>query len=766
MIDSKGTRKYQSADVCSSSDTKKKFFYSRDSLYLKMSYRKNKALILRLFIFSLCLGPCFILILPTGLPSPALTSSQVETSAVIGDEVIAALNQLSEISVAVALYLPEVRFCSSEIEKYNSVIADLQQSVLDGLDPAGYTLTHRFKSVPGLGLRIRSVDVLYQLASNPRVRRIDLDVGGKGGLDDSRPLINADQAHNLGLTGLGKIVAVLDSGIDSDHPNLAGALIDEHCFCYNPAGGRCPNGTSEQAGTGSAEDDHGHGTHVIGIITGDGNTAPKGIAPDSKIVAIKVLDSNNSFYSSSDIVAALDWILNNRPDVDAVNMSLYTYAKFNGVCDDSNAWTMDLACAIDNLREIGILCIAIAGNDSLIGQITAPGCISSCMAVGASDKKDAAASFSNSSELVDLFAPGVSIISTAMGGGSTSKTGTSMAAPHVTAAAAILRQKEPSLQSSELETALKTSPVYITDIAGLTRPRLDVMAALDAVGATISISGRVTLAGSSVAKAMDSAAVTEGLSKVVMKGLEGSPVTDDTGYYSAKVKNGWSGVVTPSRTGFTFDPSSRTYSNVASDQINQDYAASFIQYNLTISAGTGGTTNPSPGTYAYNSWTEVSIEAVPNSGYKFSGWSGSASGTTNPITITMDSDKSITASFSPEEKGGEKKKGCFIATTAYGSSSHPCVKSLRDFRDKYLIPHSLGRKIVNFYYRYSPAAANFISKNKAMKIGARLILLPFIALSYTMLRFGPFITAVAVALILALSVLSVRFYKRRLKGRQ
>lgn len=832
-----------------------------------MSYRKNKGLILRLFIFSLCFVPCFILILPTGVPSPSLRPSQVEASAVIGEEVIAALNQISEVSVAVALYLPEVRFCSYEMEKYNSVIAELQQSVLDGLDPAGYTLTHRFKSVPGLALRIRSIDVLYQLESNPRVRRIDLDLGGKGGLDDSRPLVNADQAHNLGLTGLGKIVAVLDSGIDSDHPNLAGALIDEHCFCYNPAGGRCPNGTSEQVGAGSAEDDHGHGTHVIGIITGDGNTAPRGIAPDTKIVAIKVLDSNNSFYGMSDITAALDWILNNRPDVDVVNMSLYTYVKFNDVCDDCYAWTMNLASAINNLRDKGILCISIPGNDSLVGQITAPGCISSCMAIGATDKKDSAASFSNSSELVDLFAPGVNIISTAKGGGSKSMTGTSMAAPHVTAAAAILRQKEPSLQPSELESALKTSQVYVTDAAWLTRPRLDVMAALDAVGASIPISGRVTLAGSAANATeglqgsignvkdttevsgkqissetdykrdkRDSVAVAEGLSKVVMKGLEGSPVTDDTGYYSAKVKNGWSGVVTPSRTGFAFDPSSRSYSNVTFDQINQDYTASFVQYQLTISVGTGGTTDPLPGTYTYNYGTEVSIKAiadsgykfsgwsgdvsgttnpltitmyanksikanfirqytliiaagtggttnpasgtytydsgtqvtitaVANSGYKFTGWSGSVSGTTNPITITMDSDKSITASFSPEEKGGEKKKPCFIASAAYGSPFHPYVKTLRDFRDKYLIPYSFGRKIVNFYYRYSPAAANFISKNKATKIAARLILLPFVALSYMMLRFGPLITAVAVALILAPSVLSARFYRRRLKSR-
>jgi len=70
------------------------------------------------------------------------------------------------------------------------------------------------------------------------------------------------------------------------------------------------------------------------------------------------------------------------------------------------------------------------------------------------------------------------------------------------------------------------------------------------------------------------------------------------------------------------------------------------EYSLTIAAGAGGTTNPAPGTYTYDVGTDVSITAVPNSGYEFSGWSGDASGTTNPITITMNSDKSIEANFS------------------------------------------------------------------------------------------------------------------------
>jgi uncharacterized repeat protein (TIGR02543 family) len=215
---------------------------------------------------------------------------------------------------------------------------------------------------------------------------------------------------------------------------------------------------------------------------------------------------------------------------------------------------------------------------------------------------------------------------------------------------------------------------------------------------------------------------------------------------------GWSGSVTGTTNPIT----------ITMDSDKSITANFFRQYTLTIAAGTGGTTNPAPGNYTHDSGTQVSITATPSSGYKFSGWTGSATGTTNPITITIDSDKSITANFTAITEEG-KKKGCFIATAAYGSPLHPYVETLRDFRDRYLIPYRLGRTIVDFYYRYSPAAANFILKHKALKVAAQIILLPIIAFSYTMLRFGPLFTAVVITLILAFLVLSVRFYRRKSK---
>jgi uncharacterized repeat protein (TIGR02543 family) len=157
------------------------------------------------------------------------------------------------------------------------------------------------------------------------------------------------------------------------------------------------------------------------------------------------------------------------------------------------------------------------------------------------------------------------------------------------------------------------------------------------------------------------------------------------------------------------------------------------QYNLTISTGTGGTTNPSPGTYIHDSGTQVSVQATPNSGYRFTSWTGDATGTTNPITIIMDSDKSVTANFEaiPEPPEPEpEKSGCFIATAAYDSSLHPHINILREFRDKHLMTNRIGRTFVNFYYKYSPPIANFISKHKILKIAVRIHLRPLISLSY------------------------------------
>jgi len=332
-----------------------------------------------------------------------------------------------------------------------------------------------------------------------------------------------------------------------------------------------------------------------------------------------------------------------------------------------------------------------------------------------------------------------------------------------------------------------------------------------------------------------------GLSGVVMNGLPGNPATNASGNYSANVDYGWTGTVTPAKTGYTFSPSSRSHINVTSNRTNQNYTATLLtytltasvspsnsgtitknpdkasysngenvgltasansgyafknwsgdvpqaqqssnpvtitmdsnkavtanfirRYTLTLSAAAGGTTDPAPGTYTYDQETQVSLKAVPASGYEFSNWSGDVSGTTNPVTVTMDSDKSVTANFKQKSDGnggnGGGKKKCFIATAAYGSEEHPHVRILRDFRDRYLMPRKLGRTFVRFYYKHSSSMADFIGKYKGMKVLVRIILLPIVAYAYSILHFGPVWTSFMLVSITFIPIFFVWLYRRR-----
>jgi hypothetical protein len=136
----------------------------------------------------------------------------------------------------------------------------------------------------------------------------------------------------------------------------------------------------------------------------------------------------------------------------------------------------------------------------------------------------------------------------------------------------------------------------------------------------------------------------------------------------------------------------------------------------------------------------------------------------------MDADKSITANFSSTHtgdngngNGGAKKKGCFIATAAYGSPLHPHLDILRDFRDKYLMPNGFGLKLVELYYRYSPSIAGFIAEHKLLKAAVRVNLLPVIAFSSLMVHFGPAATAIVLVFMLVFSILFIRFYPGRVR---
>jgi subtilisin family serine protease len=326
---------------------------------------------------------------------------------------------------------------------------------------------------------------LTALRHDPNVVAVTVDEGGQGGLAQSIPLIGADVLRAQAINGLGRTIAVLDTGIDRDHPDFAGRIVAEQCFCDNLDGtGCCPGGTLQLSGAGAAEDDHGHGTHVSAIAAGGGNVAPPGVAPSARIVAVKVMDAQNRFRSFAQIYDALLWIADHRPDVDVINMSLGSFARYKPAqCADA-AVAIGLQPVIARLRERGVLIAACTGNDGDTAAMWLPACMDEVLGVGATFDvaPGALASFTNSSASMDILAPGVDIVASRRGGGTVSFDGTSMATPHVAGTILLIKQVGGRGLSADFlkELLQRTGKPVLDTRNGLTFPRLDALAAVSA----------------------------------------------------------------------------------------------------------------------------------------------------------------------------------------------------------------------------------------------------------------------------------------------
>lgn len=301
------------------------------------------------------------------------------------------------------------------------------------------------------------------------------------------------EVQKMGLSGRGVTVAIIDTGIDATHADLMGAVVDEACFTANRG---CPNGASQQFGAGAARDDNGHGTHVAGIIAGRGKTAPEGLAPNAKLIAIKVAAADGS-TSTQAMIAALRWLAKSHPEVAVVNMSLGTTATYAGACDAASPITAALLQAGQAVRGNGAVIVAAAGNEGRTDRMTAPACVTGFLSVGAvhaekgsvsangcTDLKtttDRVACFSNSSTRLDLLAPGAGIVAAGLGGGKANRSGTSQAAAVVSGAVALLLEGAPG-PGSRIDAALFATGAAITDDRnGRVTPRIDTRAALTAL---------------------------------------------------------------------------------------------------------------------------------------------------------------------------------------------------------------------------------------------------------------------------------------------
>jgi subtilisin family serine protease len=274
-----------------------------------------------------------------------------------------------------------------------------------------------------------SAQALQRLLADPNVLYVQEDgvkkiIATSWGLDriDQRDL-PLDGKYTPGADGAGVNVVIVDTGI-SPHPDF-GDRLQTDCFSAYAA---CTDG-------------HGHGTHVAGSV---GGTA-WGVAKKVKLYASRVLDANGS-GSDSSVVRGIEWVTAKKqasPSEDwIINMSL------GG--DDSPALNRATCDAI----AAGVTVVVAAGNSEEDADRSSPARVKQAITVGASDKTDKQASFSNFGKLLDLYGPGVDIESTKPGGGTATYSGTSMASPHVAGAAALYLERHPRSSPQAVEDGL------------------------------------------------------------------------------------------------------------------------------------------------------------------------------------------------------------------------------------------------------------------------------------------------------------------------
>ena len=380
---------------------------------------------------------------------------------------------------------------SGEITGQREGIARVQDELIQRLSTNRIKNEKKFETIPYLAMDV-DVFAFSRLVFFPEVASIFIDEENELLLSDSIPLIGADNAWSDGYTGAGRGVAILDTGVDKTHPFLQDKVVSEACYStHNPSGGilgLCPDHDPSVIGSGAAAPCSGytgcdHGTHVAGIAAGSGSSF-SGVAKDSDIIAIKIFHYNSSAgqisYYNSDLLHGLErvYALRDEYNIAAVNLSVGGEA-YSSSCDAAYPYFKEIA---DNLRSAGIAVVAASGNNGYINGIDQPACVSSIISVGATDKADNDASFSNVSADLDLLAPGVDIESSVPGPDYKTKSGTSMAAPHVTGAFALIKSKAQDASVNDILSALKSTgePIHIVwNDYSYTKPRIQVDAAAD-----------------------------------------------------------------------------------------------------------------------------------------------------------------------------------------------------------------------------------------------------------------------------------------------
>ena len=340
---------------------------------------------------------------------------------------------------------------------------------------------------------------------------------------DAQILIHSDQTNTIGFTGAGEAIAILDTGVDYTVASLGGGSFPNS---------KVIGGTDISDNDNDPMDCEGHGTDVAGVAAG-----PTGVAPDAKIVAVKIFSSKSASNAQcsdeaqdSDILGGVNYCITNRAQfgITVINMSLggaFTDSAPHGYCDaDEPAY----ASAIDSATAAGMVVAVASGNDGTTNAIAVPGCISSAVSAGAvypdshvqvtwSDGMggvqcvdsnvvpDTIPCFSDSNSNLSLLAPGAFWLVTGKGGGLDVFHGTSASCPAVAGAAALVHQARPDLTPAGIAGVLRATGKPITDSRnGVVTPRVDTLAAVQIAAGSFSSWTGVSTAipdGTSVAMA-------------------------------------------------------------------------------------------------------------------------------------------------------------------------------------------------------------------------------------------------------------------------
>jgi len=410
-----------------------------------------------------------------------------------------------------------------------------------GVAQAADVVLHEYRVVAnGFAARLLP-ETIKSLAADPDVVRIVADTPVEATLDVSVPLVRAPEVWaDFSYLGAGTTIAIIDTGVDYTHADLGG--------CFGP-GCKVIGGYDFINNDSNPLDDNGHGTHVAATAAGEG--ALRGMAPEANILAYKVLNSGGSGASSTIIAGierAVDPDNNGDPSdhVTVLNMSL------GGSGDEDDL----KSAAVDAATAAGVVSVISAGNNTAYFSIGSPGTARTALTVGASNDDDQIAAFSSRGPTLveallkpEITAPGVNICAARRPGSYAGRecidndhanlNGTSMAAPHVTGAVALLRGMMPSLSPAEAKAILMQSAVPIglnltTGGAG----RLDVRAAFDAH--SVMAPGSLNLG------------IDDGLTPtwsrtadVTVRNLEGVPKTYTLSFDDTGLPAGVSGSVSP-----------------------------------------------------------------------------------------------------------------------------------------------------------------------------------------------------------------------------